>query len=97
MVTYISLINFTDQGLRSVKETTKRADAAKEAARKFGINMKEVYWTLGDFDLVAVIEAPDDATYTAFGLSLGAAGNLRSQSLRAFNKEEMNAILAKMG
>lgn len=97
MVTYISLVNFTDQGARTMKDSTKRAEVAKEAALKFGVHMKEMYWTLGGYDLVVVIDAPDEASYLAFGASLASAGNVRTQSLRAFNKDQMNAAFAKMG
>ena len=96
MGTYIALSSFTDQGIRSVKDTTKRADAVKEAAKKFGANMPQIYWTLGRYDLVAIIEAPDDESATAFALAIGAAGNVRTQTLRAFTKDEMNGILGKM-
>ena len=95
MKTYIALCRFTDQGIRSVKDTTKRADAVMEAAKKFGATMK-VYWTSGHYDLVAMIEAPDDESASAFGLSIGAAGNIRTEMLHAFSKDEMNAILARM-
>jgi uncharacterized protein with GYD domain len=96
MATYIALSNFTDQGIRNVKDTTKRADAVKDAAKKFGANMTQIYWTLGHYDLVAIIEAPDDKSATAFALAIGAAGNVRTETLRAFTKEEMNGILGKM-
>ena len=96
MATYIALMNFTDQGLRSVKETTKRAEAVMEAARKFGASMPQIYWTLGKFDLVAVIEAPNDESATAFSLAIGSAGNLRGQTLRAFSRDEMNGILGQI-
>ncbi len=96
MATYIMLLSFTDQGIRSVKDTTKRADAAREAGKKFGVNMKEVYWTMGQYDMVVVAEAPDDATLSAFTLAVGSAGNIRGQTLRAHSKDEMNAILAKL-
>ena len=96
MATYIALSSFTDQGVRDVKSTTKRADAVQAAAKKFGAKMTQIYWTLGQYDLVAIIEAPNDESATAFALAIGAAGNVRTQSLRAFSKEEMNAILAKM-
>lgn len=96
MATYIALSSFTDQGIRNVKDTTKRADAVKDAAKKFGANLTQIYWTLGHYDLVAIIEAPDDKSATAFALSIGAAGNVRTQTLRAFTKEEMNGILGKM-
>ena len=96
MATYIALSSFTDQGIRNVKDSTKRADAVKDAAKKFGASMTQIYWTLGHYDLVAVIEAPDDKSATAFALAIGAAGNVRTETLRAFNREEMNGILAKM-
>jgi uncharacterized protein with GYD domain len=96
MVRYIALCNFTDQGIRSIKETTKRADAVKDAAKKFGANITQMFWTLGPYDLISIVEAPDEMSGTAFALAIGAAGNLRMQSLRAFSKEEMNGILGKM-
>ncbi len=96
MVRYIALCNFTDQGIRSIKETTKRADAVKDAAKKFGANITHMFWTLGPYDLISIVEAPDEMSGTAFALAIGAAGNLRMQSLRAFSKEEMNGILGKM-
>ncbi len=96
MATYIALSTFTDQGARTVKDTTKRADAVKEAAKKFGANMTQVYWTLGQYDLVAVIEAPNDEAATAFSLAISSAGNIRMQTLRAFGKDEMNGILGKL-
>ena len=97
MATFIALANFTDQGIRNVKDTVKRADAVKEAAQKAGITMREIMWTLGSYDMVVIFEAPDDASMTAFGLAVGAAGNVRTQTLRAFNRSEMTAILAKLG
>ena len=96
MVTYIALSNFTDQGIRTVKDSTKRADAVKAAAKKFGATMTQIYWTLGKHDLVAIIEAPDDASASAFALAIGMAGNVRTQTLRAFSKDEMDAILGKL-
>lgn len=96
MATYISLCNLTDQGIRSIKDTTKRADAVKEAASKFGAKMPQLFWTQGQFDLVAIIEAPDDASATAFGLAIAAGGNVRMQTMRAFSKDEMTGILAKL-
>lgn len=97
MAIYIALSNFTDQGIRNVKDTTKRADAVKEAASKYGAKMTQIYWTQGKYDLVAIIEAPDDTSATAFALAIGMAGNIRTQTLRAFTKEDMNGILAKLG
>lgn len=96
MVTYIALSTFTDQGIRGVKDSTKRADAVRETAKKFGCNMTQLYWTLGQYDLVSVIEAPNDESATAFALAISAAGNIRMQSLRAFGKDEINKILSKL-
>src|SRR5882762_7033650 len=97
MSTYIVLTSFTDQGIRSLKNTTKRADAVKELAKKFGVTAKEFFWTLGSYDVVAIFEAPDDASMTALGLAIGAGGNARTQTLRAFSRQEMNGVLAKLG
>ena len=96
MATYIVLISFTDQGIRSVKDTTKRAEAVSGMAKKFGATVKDIYWTLGQYDAVTVIEAPDAASITAFGLSIGAMGNVRTQTLPAFSAAEMGTILGKM-
>ena len=96
MATYIALSSFTDQGIRSIKDSTKRADAVQAAAKKFGASMPHIYWTLGKYDLVAIIEAPDAESATAFALAIGVAGNVRTQTLLAFSKDEMNGILAKM-
>lgn len=97
MLTYIVLASFTDQGIRSVKDTTKRADAAKDLAGRFGVTMKDIYWTQGQYDLVTLCEANDEAAIAAFGLALSSAGNVRFQTMRAFNRNEMNGILAKLG
>jgi uncharacterized protein with GYD domain len=96
MATYIVLGNLTDQGIRSVKDTTKRAEAFKALAQKAGVKVKEVYWTLGQYDIATIIESPDEETATALGLSVGALGNIRTQTLRAFTSEEMGRILGKM-
>lgn len=96
MATYIMLCNFTDQGIRNVKDTTRRAEVVKEAAKRFGTNMKEIFWTMGQYDIVVTVEAPDDASMSAFALAVGAAGNVRAQTMRAYSKEEMNGILPKI-
>ena len=96
MATYIILASFTEQGIRNVKDTAKRADAFKDMAQKAGVTVKEHYWTLGSYDVVTVVEAPDDIAVTALGLSLGALGNVRTQTLRAFSRAEMATILGKM-
>jgi len=96
MPTYIVLCNFTDQGVRNVKETPKRADNLRAMAAKLGITVKEVYWTLGQYDIAAIFEAPDEASMTSLGLSVGALGNVRTQTLRAFSADEMRQILGRM-
>ncbi len=96
MATFISLLGFTDQGIRKVKQTTKRADAFKAMARKTGVTVKDIYWTVGAYDVVIVMEAPDDESATAALLTLGALGNVRTQTLRAFSAAEMSRIIGKM-
>lgn len=91
------LANFTDQGVKNVKDTTKRADPFKELAKSKGASVKDIYWTLGRYDIVATVEAPDDTVITALGLTLAQAGNIRTQTLRAFSSADMGAILGKVG
>ena len=96
MATYVMLAHFTEQGIKNVKDSPKRADAFRQSAKKHGATVKEIFWTLGQYDLVAILDAPDDVTVTALGLSLGTLGNVRTQTLRAFSEAEMAAILGKM-
>jgi uncharacterized protein with GYD domain len=96
MITYVVLANFTDQGIRSAKDSPKRAEAFKKMAETFGVAVKELFWTQGRFDVVAILEAPDEASATALSLSLGALGNVRTESLRAFSAAEMTTIVGKM-
>jgi uncharacterized protein with GYD domain len=96
MATYIALVNFTDQGVRHIRQTTDRAKSLARAASNAGIEIKNIYWTLGRFDAVFIADAPDVETITAFALSMGSLGNIRTQTLRAFSAEEMNKILEKV-
>ena len=96
MVTYIGLLSFTDKGIQSVKQTTQRAAAAKEVGQKMGVKMRDIWWTLGEHDVVCVLEAADEASITAFELAVAGQGNVRSKSLRAFTAAEMDKILGKM-
>ena len=96
MLSYVVLASFTDQGIKSIKDTTRRADAAKEIAGKFGVKMNDIFWTQGQYDLVTLCQAQDEASIAAFGLALSAQGNVRFQTLRAFTRDEMNGILAKL-
>ncbi|MGA7389255.1 MAG: GYD domain-containing protein [Pseudolabrys sp.] len=97
MVTYVVLVNFTDQGIRTVKDTVKRAGAFTDVAKKFGVTTKEVFWTQGRYDIVIIVEAPDEPSAMAASLSLSALGNVRTESLRAFSAADMKAIVAKVG
>jgi uncharacterized protein with GYD domain len=96
MPTYVALSNFTDQGIRNIKDTTKRAEAFKALAKQHGCTAKEILWTHGPYDIVAIIDAPDEASVSALSLSLAKLGNVRSHTLRAFNAEEMAKILDKV-
>jgi uncharacterized protein with GYD domain len=96
MLTYIGLLSFTDKGIQAVKDTTKRAAAAKELAKKLGVNMREIFWTTGECDMVCVLEADDENALAAFSLASAMQGNVRSRSLRAFSASEMDKILAKL-
>jgi uncharacterized protein with GYD domain len=96
MPRYISLIDWTDQGVRDFKATVDRAEAARDAAKQLGGDY-EVYWTMGQHDLVVVAEFPDDESATAFLLKLGSMGNVRSKSMRAFNDAEMRDIIGRTG
>lgn len=97
MPTYVSLINWTEKGVAAFADTVDRADLANQLMAKFGGSLKEIYWTVGPYDIVAVSEAPDDESATAFALTLGAQGNLRTTTMRAFSGDEMRGIIAKTG
>jgi uncharacterized protein with GYD domain len=97
MPTYISLFNFTDQGIRNVRDTVDRYDRSKELADKHGVRFEQVYWTVGPYDIVAIAEAPDEESVSAFFLELSSAGNLRTTTLRAYDREEMSSILQRLG
>jgi uncharacterized protein with GYD domain len=96
MVTYVGLLTFTDKGLQGIKGTTQRAAAAKEVAGRFGVTMREIYWTLGEYDMICVLEAADEQALAAFNLATAMQGNVRSQSLRAFSSGEMDRVLARL-
>src|ERR1700675_4210217 len=96
MATYITTINFTQQGIKGIDETTKRASALKASAKKMGVKIKDIYWTLGEHDGVLIFEAPDDETATALLLHLGAMGNVHTTTVRAFTAAEMDKIAAKV-
>ena len=96
MATFITEIRFTQQGIKGIDETTKRAAAVKGAGKKMGVKVTQTYWTIGDHDGVLIFEAPDDETATAFLLHLGAAGNVHTSTDRAFTASEMDQILTRV-
>ena len=96
MATYVCLIQFTDQGIRNIKDTVKRGDAAMAEAEKMGMKIVDEFWTMGAYDAVVVLEAPNDDTMSAFILKIGSLGNVKGHTLRAFRRNEMEDILAKI-
>ncbi len=96
MATFITTIRFTEQGISKINKTTKRANAFKAAAKKMGVKVKDIFWTLGAFDGAIVFDAPDDETASAALVHLGTLGNVQTTTARAFNAAEMGKILAKL-
>lgn len=96
MATFITTIKYTQQGIKGIDETTKRAAALKAAGKKMGVKVTDIFWTLGDHDGVLIFEAADDETAAALLLHLGSAGNVHTTTVRAFNAAEMDKILTKV-
>ena len=92
---YVTLMNWTEQGVKTVAQSVDRASAARAALATKGVDLKDVYWTVGAYDLVAIVEAPDDATASAALLALVAQGNLRTTTLRAFTAEEFSDVVKR--
>ena len=97
MPNYVVLMNWTDQGIRTARETVQRRDQADALAERHGARIEQVYWTVGPYDIVAILQAPDDESATAVMLELGTGGNLRTVTLRAYDREEMSGILQRLG
>lgn len=95
MATYIALVDYTEQGIRNIQDSPKRSDAFTRQAEEAGIKIKDLYWTVGDHDGVVVFEAPDEIAASALMLSLSRGGNVRTRTLRAFDRTEMEQILSK--
>lgn len=95
MATFLSTIKFTEQGMKGIQDTCKRANAVKALAKKMGAKVTEIYWTLGPFDGLIVFDAPDEETVTALTLQICSLGNVQTQTTRAFKAAEMEGILAK--
>jgi uncharacterized protein with GYD domain len=96
MPTYLVLGNFTDQGIRSVRDSLKREEAFRKQCEKAGAQVRDVYRTMGRYDMAAVLEAPDDIVLSALMYSIGALGNVRTETLRAFTRQETEQAVAKM-
>jgi uncharacterized protein with GYD domain len=93
MSTYIILVDWTDHGMRQIKDSPKRLDKAKNALREMGGQFKSFYMTMGGHDVVAVYEAPDDAIAARFTLMLGMLGNVRTKTLKAFPEDAYREII----
>ena len=95
MATFIALMNFTDQGIRNVKESPDRYKKFRAMAEERGVKFKDVYWTVGQYDMVVVLEGTDEAVTTAL-LKLGSLGNVRSQTLRGYSADEFKSIISNL-
>ncbi len=93
MPTYIALINWTQKGIENIKDSPDRADAWKDAVKQSGCEVKSIFMTMGDYDLVTMVEAPDDETYARLTLAVATLGNIRTKTLRAFTEEEYRRIV----
>ena len=96
MPQYVCLVSFTQQGLKNLGATTKRAKAFEDTAAKIGVEIKYTLWTVGRYDIVHILDAPDDQTAASMAFSLGALGNVRTETLRAFDRQEMDQVLEKV-
>jgi uncharacterized protein with GYD domain len=95
--TWYNTISFTDQGIRNVKDTTRRADAIRSEAERMGCKFTTYYWTFGKYDAIGILEAPNDEAAMEFGLKAGSLGNIRTSTLRAFTEEDMARVVDKLG
>jgi uncharacterized protein with GYD domain len=97
MPTYVSLVNWTEQGIKNFRDTVRRAEDVRGLIEKNGGQLRQLLWTLGEYDLVSVAEFPDDETATAVLLQIGAGGNVRTTTMKAFDAEQMRAIIQRSG
>ena len=96
MAQYVILINWTDQGIRNVKDSPKRLDTARGVEKKLGMEMKDFYMTMGDYDMVGHLDAPNDESVAKFVLGLGTLGNVRTKTLKAFSEDEYRKIIGSL-
>jgi uncharacterized protein with GYD domain len=97
MATYVALVNFTEKGVGDIKATVERSEKFRAAAQKAGVTVKDVLWTMGVYDIVLIMEAADDKTMAAVLVNLASLGNVKTQTMRAFNAAEMKEIVLKGG
>jgi len=97
VTTYIVLLNWTEQGIRNVRESPRRLDAAKALLQEMGGSIKGFYLTMGEYDMITVCEAPDDAVAARFALTLGAQGSVKTRTLKAFPEDAYREIIRSLG
>jgi uncharacterized protein with GYD domain len=97
MPTYISLANWTEQGISDVKQTLERADQSAQLAQKHGCTLERLFWTVGPYDLVAIVEAPDEESAMAYALEVGSSGGVRTTTLPAYDHEAMSRVVQRLG
>jgi len=96
MPTYVVLVNWTEQGLKNVKQTLQRTDSGGEIAQKHGLKLEQAYWTVGAYDMLTIFEAPYDQALSVHLLEIGSLGNVRTTTLRAYSEQEMSGILQRL-
>jgi uncharacterized protein with GYD domain len=96
MPRYVVLVNWTEQGLKNVKQTLQRTDSGGEIAQKHGLKLEQAYWTVGAYDMLTIFEAPDEEALSAHLLEISSLGNVRTTTLRAYDEQEMSAILQRI-
>jgi uncharacterized protein with GYD domain len=94
MVTYLMLLNWTDQGIKNVKDSPKRLDGVKKLAKDLGGEVKSFYMTLGEYDLIHIVDMPNNDKLASFGLKLGSLGNVRSTTLMAYSEDDYRRIIS---
>ena len=96
MAHYVILASYTEQGIRGIKDTAKRAKGFRDLAKGMGVTIQDIFWTLGAYDVVLTLEGPNDETVASLMMKVGALGNLKSQTLRAFPESQIEALLSKV-
>jgi len=95
MARYVVMLDWTEKGVASFQESVTRYESSQEQFQQLGVSFQDVYWTLGEHDIVSIVEAPDDETLAAALLRLGSAGNVRTHTMRAFSQDEMRSVIEK--